>query len=75
MLARAQHYQHNEMQTRAGFLTLGSPDRCLEDRVHLTLDELACPLNMFESSFKTLHLLETGGPLGSAPFFFAPWGC
>jgi putative transposase len=34
-LARAQHYQHNEMQTRAGFLTLRSPDRCLEDRVHL----------------------------------------
>jgi len=24
------------MQTRAGFLTLRSPDRCLEDRVHLT---------------------------------------
>src|SRR5712692_6493638 len=35
-LARAQHYQHNEMQTRAGFLTLRSPDRCLEDRVHLS---------------------------------------
>src|SRR5271155_472062 len=35
-LARAQHYQHNEMQTWAGFLTLRSPDRCLEDRVHLT---------------------------------------
>src|ERR1700680_1649252 len=35
-LARAQHYQHNEMQTWAGFLTLQSPDRCLEDRVHLT---------------------------------------
>ena len=24
------------MQTRAGFFTLRSPDRCLEDRVHLT---------------------------------------
>ncbi len=23
------------MQTRAGFPTLGSPDRCLKDRVHL----------------------------------------
>src|ERR1700736_1220710 len=34
-LARAQHYQHNEMQTWAGFPTLGSPDHCLEDRVHL----------------------------------------
>src|SRR5271155_4071991 len=36
-LARTQHYQHNEMQTWAGFPTLRSPDRCLEDRVHLTL--------------------------------------
>src|ERR1700726_4736547 len=35
-LARAQHYQHNEMQTWAGFPTLRSPDRCLEDRVHLS---------------------------------------
>jgi hypothetical protein len=34
-LARARHYKHNEMHTRAGFLTLRSPDRCLEDRVHL----------------------------------------
>ena len=36
-LARSQHYQHNEMQTRAGFLSLRSPDRGLEDRVHLRL--------------------------------------
>ena len=28
--------QHNEMQTWAGFLTLRSADRCLEDRVHLS---------------------------------------
>ena len=35
-LARAQHCQHNDMKTRAGFLTLRSSDRCLEDRVHLT---------------------------------------
>ncbi len=34
-LARAQHDQHNEMQTWAGFSTLRSHDRCLEDRVHL----------------------------------------
>jgi putative transposase len=34
-LARTQHDQHHEMQTWAGFLTLRSPDRCLEDRVHL----------------------------------------
>src|ERR1019366_8043760 len=26
-LVRAQHYQHNEMQTRVGSPTLGSPDR------------------------------------------------
>jgi hypothetical protein len=36
MPARAQHYQHNEMKTWAGFPTLRSPDRCLEDRVHLS---------------------------------------
>src|SRR3984957_7144826 len=37
-LARTQHYQPNEMQTWAGFPTLRSPDRCLEDRVHLSAD-------------------------------------
>ena len=36
-LARAQHCQHNDMQTRTGFFTLRSADRCLEDRVHLRL--------------------------------------
>jgi hypothetical protein len=35
-LARASRYRHNEMQTWAGFPTLGSSDRCLKDRVHLT---------------------------------------
>ena len=35
-LAQAPRYRHNEMQTRAGFPTLGSPDRCLKDRVHLS---------------------------------------
>ena len=35
-LARAPRYRHNEMQTRAGFPTLGSTDRCLKDRVHLS---------------------------------------
>jgi len=34
-LARAQHCQHNDMQTRTGFFTLRSADRCLDDRVHL----------------------------------------
>jgi hypothetical protein len=29
-LARAQHDQHNEMQTWTGFLILRSPDRCLK---------------------------------------------
>jgi putative transposase len=38
---RVQRYRHNEMQTWAGFSTLGSPDRCREDRVHLTLALLA----------------------------------
>src|SRR5260221_12238576 len=37
-LARAQHDQHNEMQTWVGFFTLRSPDCCLEDRVHLSLE-------------------------------------
>ena len=34
-LARAQHRQHNDMQTRTGFFTLRSADRCPDDRVHL----------------------------------------
>jgi hypothetical protein len=39
------------MQTWAGFLTLGSPDRCLVDRVHLTQGELlALRLNRLSPS-------------------------
>jgi len=36
-LARAQHCQHNDMQTRTGFFTLKSADRCLEDRVRYSV--------------------------------------
>jgi hypothetical protein len=36
-LAKAHSYRHNERRTRAGFSTLESPDRCLKDRVHLSV--------------------------------------
>jgi hypothetical protein len=52
-LARAQHHQHNEIQTWAGFSTLRSPDRCLEDRVHLSHRRLVSSSSSVNSSRPT----------------------
>ena len=62
MLARAQHYQHNEMQTRAGFLTLGSPDRCLEDRVHLLLVPAPDDLLVVQPASPLVNSVKNEGP-------------
>src|SRR5436190_1339536 len=35
--ARTNNYWHYQPRIRAGFCTLERPDRCLKDRVHLTL--------------------------------------
>jgi len=36
-LVQAPSYWHNQRQPRAGFRTLETPDRCLKDRVHFTV--------------------------------------
>jgi hypothetical protein len=45
-LAQAHSYWHNGRRTRAGFPTLESPDRCLKDRVHLSLPPAATKFMM-----------------------------